>query len=157
MKKHICWFATSLMLLALKSSGSDLSVDSMSYSFSGGFYYKASESYSLKHGSGLGAGNYRYGYLQGKITNHSGNRSGSVVGNLWVSDYVGAAHGGVTFSRNWGGNPSYVFNAYQSWTCTKYGYRKQLNRYGYGSLGVHEYNGGWPMRDELYGNTWQKF
>ena len=137
--------------LASKSAcmASVMEVTTAGYSFSGSWNYYSSGGKSNMYQNGLGAGYYRYGYLNGKVINKSANITGTIVCNLWVSDYIGATSGRVTYTAGWGNNSQYRFSGYQSWTCTKYGYRKQLNRYGYSSFGVHEYTGSWPMRDEL--------
>jgi len=149
MKKFILAI-TAILGAATFGNSANLDVTSGAYSWSGSFRTMSTASQCYMKPSGLGYGSYRYGYLRGNIANRSSYRSGSVVGALWVSPYIGASSGWITFAANWGGNPSSVFNAYESWTCTKYGYRKRLNRSGYSSLAAHEYTGSWPMRDELY-------
>ena len=129
-----------------------------SFYYSGSYYYKSSGSYSIMYPSGLGAGYYRYGSMTGKLGNYSSYRSGSVAGNLMVANYWGATTAYVTHSAGWGANPSNVFYANQSWTCTRNGYRKKLNRYGYPVFAAYEWNGSyWANRSRSFGNPYNLY
>ena len=143
------WAACAAVLPAI-SSAANLDISNAAYYWSGSSRYLSTASQSVQYRYGLGAGYYSYGSLGGTITNRSGWRSGSVVGNLWVTRYIGASTGWVTFSAGWGNNWSNVFYAYQRWYYVKFGYRKRINAYGYATLYAQEYTGySWPARDKL--------
>jgi hypothetical protein len=156
MKTRIITIVAAAIALQIGStSASDISIERGSYRFSGRSATFSSANSSPMYRSGMGYGQYQYGSVTATVANKSYNRSGTIVLNLWISSYVGATSGKVVYSNGWGANSGYVFGGGQSWTCTKPGYRKIVNRYGYASLGAHEYSGGtsWPMRDEMYFNS----
>lgn len=147
--KLIAKITTLLLLTITASSAADLRVTSGRYSFSGTHRLYSTAETSNMFRSGLGRAYYQPGSVTATVANRSSYRSGTVVLNLWISSYIGAPTGTVVYSKGWGGNTNFVFNALQSWTCTKAGNRKIINSFGYASLGAHEYTGSWPMRNEL--------
>jgi len=143
--------ATAFLCAAPRATATtDITVEWGSYSWWGTFkYFSKGPSKSYMDPNGRGKGYYRYGFIEGEFSNNEPYQSGSVVGAFWISSYIGADTGWRVCSRNWGSNYAYVFDSYESWTCKKYGYRKRIKRYGYASIGSHEYDGSWPMTDEL--------
>ncbi len=138
---------------------SDIDIRSGSYSFSGASQYFSSGTAQSGYYTNLGSGYYQNGSMTSVVKNNSSNRSGTVCLVMWRNDYIGATSGTAMMSRKWGGYSDGTFLGYQTWTCTKAGYRKVVNKYGYASFQALEYVGGgsWAGRDELFFSTYSRW